>query len=209
MGAGNPKGVDGPHPVTVATFWMDRTEVTVAAYDRCVAAGACTAPAPIDGWPCNWGEPGRESHPINCVDWEMAETYCHWAGGRLPTEAEWEYAARGTDGRTYPWGNETPSAQLCWSGIEARAGTCPVGAFAGGNLPFGLADMAGNVWEWTSDCYRSYSGRRAAGRCHDRVDRGGSWGDNGSAWFHASFRDRLAPSNRSAYLGIRCARRSP
>jgi formylglycine-generating enzyme required for sulfatase activity len=111
---------------------MDRTEVTVSAYAACVASGKCT-PA-YKGGPCNAGVAGRESHPINCVYWNQADAYCKAQGLRLPTEEEWEYAATGGDGRTYPWGEAAPSNQLCWGGEGNdlgkgnRRSTCAVGS---------------------------------------------------------------------------------
>ena len=92
---------------------MDLTEVTVAIYDACVRAGSCTRAGGPDLDPfCNEGKPERANHPINCVDWNQAMTYCNYIGARLPTEPEWEYAARGSDGRKYPWGNTPPNAHL-------------------------------------------------------------------------------------------------
>ena len=104
------------HMVTLSAFCIDLTEVTVAAWRGCTSAG-CTAPAA--GGYCNWGMTGRETHPINCVDWNQSRAYCQSRGGDLPTEAQWEYAARGPDAvsHLYPWGNAAPDSQLCWRGI--------------------------------------------------------------------------------------------
>ena len=150
MGSPEGSGQANEHPqhrVSVAAFCMDRTEVTVDAYAACVSSGTC-APATNYDYYCNANFSDRGNHPINCVDWTQADVYCTSRGGRLPTEEEWEYAARGTDGRIYPWGSEAPGNQLCWNRLN---GTCEVGAFPAGNSPFGLFDMAGNVWEWTSE----------------------------------------------------------
>lgn len=122
------------------------------------------------GIECNWSAAagGRENHPINCVDWCTAQAYCVWANGRLPTEAEWEYAGRSVLRRSYPWGTARPNDQLCWSGPRSpmtdRAGTCPVGMFPSGATPEGVMDMLGNVSEWTADHYATYVDLRPFGR---------------------------------------------
>jgi formylglycine-generating enzyme required for sulfatase activity len=169
--------------VQVAAFAIGRTEVSVARYRRCVEAGACSAEGlgvPVkDGEPrpewsvqCNWGRAGREDHPINCIDWSQADAYCRWVGGRLPSEAEWEKAARGTDGRKYPWGDlafEAAGAVANIGDAEAKRQdpelevaegyddgfhlTAPAGSFPAGASPYGALDMIGNVWEWTADPY--------------------------------------------------------
>lgn len=191
---------DDKHSERVGAFEMDVTEVTVAAYTACVNAGRCT-PANTGNDFCNWGKSDRANHPINCVDWDQATAYCAWAGKRLPSEQEWEYAARGTDGRTYPWGETTPGSQLCWDGEGSdlgkgnRQSTCPVGSYPRGDSPFGLHDMAGNVWEWTS------SGEGAA-----RVFRGGGWSFDISSLVRATNRVRGTPTDRSLHVGFRCAR---
>jgi formylglycine-generating enzyme required for sulfatase activity len=172
MGSDGGNSTEKPvHPVAVAAFSMDVTEVTVAAYGACVTAGKCSEPGTGDD--CNWGKNDRQDHPINCVDWNQATAYCAYAGKRLPTEEEWEYAARGTDGRTYPWGNEAPRNELCWKRWASKEGTCVVGSHPSGASPFGLQDMAGNVGEWTSSNYCSYP----INKCIDtaRVSRGGNW----------------------------------
>ncbi|MBM4359042.1 MAG: SUMF1/EgtB/PvdO family nonheme iron enzyme [Deltaproteobacteria bacterium] len=195
------------HEVAVAAFCLDRTEVTVAAYAACAAEGKCT-PAFAGGF-CNAGVAGRENHPINCVDWNQATAYCKAQGQRLPTEEEWEYAARGTDGRRYPWGNAAPSNQLCWDGEGNdqgkgnRQSTCAVGAYPSGRSPFGLDDLSGNVWEWTASGYSSsYSSPRSD---TNRVYRGGSWDSDDPSRVRSAARSRVAPTDRSVHLGFRCA----
>lgn len=200
------------HEVTLSPFYIDRTEVTVAAYGRCVSSGACSAPEVDQA--CNWRVRRRNDHPVNCVDWMQASAYCAWTGGRLPTEAEWEFAARGTDDRVFPWGQEPPSAQLCWSGRNYRSGTCAVGTFPGGASPFGVLDMAGNVWEWTSDWYGMHTAAAAtnptgarAGRSH--VARGGAWYGHDAARVRATYRNWFSPGDHFDYVGFRCARDVP
>ncbi|MBM4359746.1 MAG: SUMF1/EgtB/PvdO family nonheme iron enzyme, partial [Deltaproteobacteria bacterium] len=169
-----------------------------AAYAACVKAGKCT-PAKTGGL-CNAGVAGREQHPINCVDWNQADAYCKAQGLRLPTEEEWEYAATGGDGRTYPWGNAAPSDQLCWDGKgndqgeRNRRSTCPVGSHPKGRSPFDLDDMSGNVWEWTSTQEGSA-----------RVSRGGGWGLVDPSHVRSANRVRLGPTDRDDNLGFRCA----
>ena len=186
MGSPEGSGPSNEHPqhrVRSAAFCMDTTEVTVAAYRDCTAAQGCTAPDPFlhqrgnGSSVCNWGRPETDRHPVNCVDWNQARAYCEWKDdGRLPTEAEWEYAARGSEGRAYPWGNAAPDsrrANLCGSeciaalralrlaeGVapiarwrDAWGLTAPVGSFPAGNTPECLQDMGGNVLEWTEDGY--------------------------------------------------------
>ena len=186
---------------TVPAFCLDVTEVTVAAYKTCVDAGRCTKPD--EGWSCNWGVWGRGNHPINCVDWDQATTYCEWAGGRLPSEEEWEWAARGGDrGWPYPWGNDRPTEDaVCSSGLHNRQSTCPVGSNSKDTNRWGVKDLASNVWEWTSSQVSiSISGR---------VVRGGSWGSNieyGPDLVSAGFRGGRESGVRAVELGFRCSR---
>ena len=192
------------HRVTLSAFCMDVTEVTVAAYRMCMSTG-CTSPG--TGGFCNWNVSGRDNHPINCVDWNQARAYCQWRGGDLPTEAQWEYAARGTDGRTYPWGNTAPSNQLCWRGELS----CAVRTSPSGVSPFGLQDMAGNVWEWVRDWRGSYTDTASTDPTgppsgDDHVGRGGSWDDTDAVRVRAAFRYSFSPSYRGGFLGFRCAR---
>lgn len=142
---------DPPQQRQVKPFFLDRLEVTTEAFLACVNAGRCEVAAHKPG--CNGtAKKPKLKHPINCVTKQQAERFCAEQGKRLPTAAEWEFAARGADGRVYPWGNELPSEQLCWQGRKGAESemTCPVGSFAQGASPFGALDMAGNVAEWTS-----------------------------------------------------------
>jgi formylglycine-generating enzyme required for sulfatase activity len=196
------------HHVYLDTFWIDRTEVTAAQYQRCVDAGKCAAPD------CDIQPQG--DLPIACVSWDNAASYCAWAGRRLPTEAEWEKAARGTDGREYPWGNEEPDCdRLNYSGCVGR--TTPVGSYPSGTSVYGAVDMAGNVEEWVADWYdqtyyatspeRNPTG--AATSNWGRVVRGGSWWHDSSLEVRAATR---APGMLGIsglyqdFRGFRCAR---
>lgn len=211
MGLPDNAGSNDEHPqhsVRLGSFCMDQTEVTVASYRACVATQSCTAPDTDEVEEgCNWPRHDRDSSPVNCVDWTQASAYCRWVGGRLPTEAEWEYAARGSDGRMYPWGNADPDGRIC----VGRNRTCAIGSFPTGDTPLGLHDMAGNVWEWTADWYAPY--RQSSDPQVDptgpaegssRVFRGGGY--EGSPYVRASSRRGELPSFRGAILGFRCAR---
>ncbi|MFA6435204.1 MAG: SUMF1/EgtB/PvdO family nonheme iron enzyme [Elusimicrobiales bacterium] len=211
----------GPsHTVTVKTFKMSRSAVTVAQYKECVDAHKCPAPAPGDY--CNWGVEGRELHPINCVTWEQANRYAGFKGGRLPSEAEWEYAAKsgGKKGYLYPWGNESPScAKAVMYGEDnfgcGKGSTWPVCLKPEGNtgiegLPAGkqLCDMAGNVWQWTLDRYQpSYAGGTAgAAGPEARVIRGGSFLYTGDVFLRADHRSYAAPGSSNGSIGFRIAK---
>ncbi len=204
------------HQVDVPAFVMTMTEVTVAQYRTCVDAGACTSPDQ-GGWYDNWGAAGREDHPVNSVDWFQAVDFCTWVGGRLPSEAEWEYAARGGgQDITYPWGEDSPSCTYAvmddggWGcGLDLTWVVCSKTA---GNTAQGLCDMAGNVWEWVQDWYHSdYNGAPSDGSAWEtpsgssRVVRGGSFG-NVADFLRASYRFDVDPSVRAGGLGLRCAR---
>lgn len=168
------------HKVTVREFWIQRTEVTNAQYSECVKAKACLPPDNT-----NWDRPQLSNRPVTDVTWAQAISYTKWMGGRLPTEAEWEKACRGTDRRVYPWGNLLPTRDL--ANYNANEGTpINVGSYPNGKSPYGLLDMAGNVWEWTSSLYKDYpykadDGREAPKTEDHRTLRGGSFtyfGDN-------------------------------
>jgi formylglycine-generating enzyme required for sulfatase activity len=148
---GSREGYDDEQPVhnvTLDSFWIDQTEVTNAQYRKCVEDGACNEPGCWDA-----SELNALDQPVVCVTWYEAQAYCEWAGGRLPTEAEWEYAARGPQGNSYPWGEDEPTCELAqFSGCSGDA--VPVGSFPDGASWCGALDMAGNVWEWVNDWYQ-------------------------------------------------------
>ncbi|MSQ84599.1 MAG: hypothetical protein EXR77_17255 [Myxococcales bacterium] len=204
-----------PHPVALASFFIDTNEVTVANYQACVSGGACVAPA--TGTDATWGQAGKSQHPVNYVNWQQAAAYCVWAGGgRLCSEAEWEFAARGSDGRRFPWGNSpaTGCDLATWGGC---GGLQPVGQLPKGKSPFGVNDMAGNVREWTADWYAGnhYAELSAAGTLttaptgpkagNERVMRGGYFQDN-MPELRTSARAFAQPATSAFSLGIRCCR---
>jgi formylglycine-generating enzyme required for sulfatase activity len=200
------------HTVYLDAFWIDQTEVTNARYRACAAAGACLPPA-------EKGSPTRGDYyqngayagfPVMGVTWEQAYAYCAWAGRRLPSEAEWEKAARGTDGRRYPWGDGPPDDSL--ANFDDQAGdTTLAGSYPAGASPYGALDMAGNVWEWVSDWYGTdyyqYSPpENPAGpdTGEFRVIRGGSYNaDNYS--LRSVFRFGDHPGYWYSDVGLRCA----
>ncbi|MCY1064352.1 SUMF1/EgtB/PvdO family nonheme iron enzyme [Nannocystis sp. RBIL2] len=141
------------HMVTLTqTYWMDQNEVTVEDYAVCWALQVCELPMQGQGY--NWGVANKEKHPINGVNWYQAKAYCEWKGKRLPTEAEWELAARGTDGRMYPWGDAKPTCEHVVSDSCSTSGTQVVGSRPLGASPYGLLDMGGNVIEWCADYFK-------------------------------------------------------
>jgi len=188
-----------PHPVRVAAFEMDVMEVTLGAYMVCLNKGNCTFPDE-DSF-CNWGKKGHSVHPMNCADWDQATAYCASVGKRLPTEEEWEYAARGKDGRAYSWGAGEPPEGLCFN--RQKKGTCPA-ASVPVDSPFGLRGMAGNVWEWTSSAYNEdYGKKRSDSR---KVYRGASFYETDREDLRATLRNMRPTNTRFDYLGFRCAR---
>lgn len=182
----------------VADFCLDTTEVTVDAYEACVKAGGCKQAHDKRHF-CNLHWKGRGQHPINCVDWHMADSYCAWKRRRLPTEVEWEYAARGGDEyRKYSWGNESPDGHTCW---KHPFGSCEIKSYPAG--AFGLYDMTGNVWEWTSTWFGAYPWPPV--QSPTKVYRGGSWSRRFDKWMSTKLRNRYAENQWGSHLGIRCA----
>jgi formylglycine-generating enzyme len=210
------------HQVSMAAYYIDRHEVTVAGYTRCIESGHCSEPeSNFDLRYYNWGGEGRGMHPINGVTWHQADAYCRWQEKGLCTEAQWEKGARGDDGRRYPWGDGAPNDDLAvmdspksrmkvgamWPVLST---TSPVCQKPGGNSPYGLCDMAGNVWEWVADWfdphyYSTSPGEdpRGPGSGIYRVIRGGRYHHVGFS-MRASARSFFKPADGYAYLGFRC-----
>lgn len=171
------------HRVHEDAFWIDRTEVTNAQYQKCVEAGVCSPPEASGSGTRDtyYGDPEFDDYPVLYVTWHQAQQYAEWAGGRLPTEAEWEYTARGPNGSIYPWGNEAPDGALANYG-SLVGDTTAVGSYPDGASWFGALDMAGNVWEWTGSLYKSYpydaaDGREDLGATGYRTLHGGAFND--------------------------------
>jgi formylglycine-generating enzyme required for sulfatase activity/tRNA A-37 threonylcarbamoyl transferase component Bud32 len=201
------------HSVSVAAFYMDVYEVTNGLYQACVSAGGCSAPRGGGSYTHSsyYGNPEFEQYPVIYVDWEQAQSYCAWRSARLPGEAEWEYAARGSDGRIYPWGNTIDSSYAnYYSGTSGdKDDTSPVGTYEKGKSPFGMYDMAGNVWEWTADWYQAYPGNTVADSAYGqkyRVLRGGAWDDDDVSNVRTALRSRADPTGTDGDIGFRCAR---
>jgi formylglycine-generating enzyme required for sulfatase activity len=200
------------HKVWLDAYAMDRHEVTTGQYARFLAA---TGRKP----PWLWETVNPDLHgdrPVIGVDWEDADAYCRWAGKRLPTEAEWEKAARGTDGRNFPWGNQPPTAELANHALGARfsysQALMPVGHYEKGRSPYGLDDMAGNVWEWVQDWYDGSYYEQSPERNPTgpeqgqlKVLRGGSWSEL-PKYLLTYGRFKLPPGTRNSYTGFRCAK---
>jgi formylglycine-generating enzyme required for sulfatase activity len=208
-------GVDVPlHSVTLSAFFLDRTEVTNAQYQACVDAGCCARPTydgSYSGREPYFGNLRYGSYPVVFVTWEQARQYCEGLGKRLPTEAQWEFAARGADGRTYPWGSATPTAANAQFGQGLDGDTAAVGMHTAGISPAGAEDMAGNVWEWVADWYSAtyYTaspGTDPAGPADGiaRVVRGGSFGSTAEQLF-SYYRMWFLPSESYSNVGFRCA----
>ncbi|MBI5304224.1 MAG: SUMF1/EgtB/PvdO family nonheme iron enzyme [Chloroflexi bacterium] len=201
------------HTVYLDAFWMDKFEVTNALYKKCVDAGKCSRPSETKSYTRDayFGNAQYNNYPVIYVNWDQARTYCEWAGKRLPTEAEWEKSARGTDGQIYPWVGVFDASKLN-SSDGAKGDTTQVGAYSSGASPYGIMDLAGNVWEWVADWYdgkyyasspRNNPMGPSSGQL--RVLRGGAW------YFYsdltrAASRHLNEPSNFYSHFGFRCAR---
>ena len=249
MGSDDKKDDDAERPahqVTISPYCIDATEVTVARYKQCSDNGECKRAPRDNEWPgitarerkiydplCNIRDPeAKAQHPINCVDYELSDAFCKASGRRLPTEAEWEFATRGSDGRKYPWGDEPPTSGnrlnacgkecLAWgkrnneevsamySADDGFATTAPVGSFPQGASPFGLQDVVGNVWEWAHDWYAPYTAGAqtdpVGGTGTERVLRGGAWNGSDPGWVRPTYRFKSEPALRSHGIGFRCAK---
>ena len=222
-------GLDGipfeqpAHAVALDSFWIDRTEVSNAQFQQCVDAGEC------DVATC-WGDNdlvrdndkfGGPEQPVLCINWYQAQAYCEWAGGRLPTEAEWAYTARGPDGLEYPWGNEFDGTKLNYCDVncpktfadedfdDGYAYTAPVGSYPDGASWCGALDMSGNVREWTHDWFGEYSSERQVNPtgpppARQRVVRGGAW-DGLQYDARNTVREGGREPFEFTWLGFRCA----
>jgi formylglycine-generating enzyme required for sulfatase activity len=217
----NGRGDDGPgdedeqpaHRVSINSFRMDRYETTNAMYEAFAKATERAAP---HRWVNGAYPEGKADHPVVYVDWHDADAFCRWAGKRFPTEAEWERAARGTDARRFPWGNDFSTSKAntpqYWLTKHEPGNTMPAGSFPQGRSPEGLEDMAGNVYEWVADWYQPYPGNTVANVHYgvkNKVLRGGSWYDCLSYGCGLSSpvynRSRFAPEIKNKGFGFRCA----
>lgn len=204
------------HSVYLEAFWIDQTVVDDQQYARCVSAGACSTPGPRPKAFAHgdyYADPKYANYPVTEVSWSQANDYCAWAGRRLPTDAEWEKAARGTDGRLYPWGNDAPTPKLADYSptLDAKADTTPVGLYPQGASPYGALDMSGNVWQWVADWfdptyYTKAPARNPTGPATgiDRTIRGSAFLDEASN-LRVTPRNQGDPGLQSAGLGFRCA----
>jgi serine/threonine-protein kinase len=212
MGSGDNVDEMPPHPVTLDAFWIDKTEVTNGEYAKCVAAKACQPPRRITSnlKDLYYGNSRYADFPVIWMNWSTAQAYCHWAGRRLPTEAEWEKAARDTDGRTYPWGNNPPDKTLL-NFNEVIKDVTQTGSYPVGASPYGALDMAGNVWEWAADWYAVDTYAKSLD--HNplgphlgtlRILRGGSFRYNARG-VTTTYRFSKDPTFSSDETGFRCA----
>lgn len=240
------------HKTIIDTFCIDKHEITAEEYRACSDLGECKRPPDAPNWPkttgstdeehekkrvayaelCNFGKPDRDKHPINCVNWSMANSYCTFRKKRLPTEAEWEFAARGSDGRKFPWGDEPettgrmnaggaeftrwekkhgiPISPRLYDTDDGFEGTAPVGSFPKGQTRFGADDFIGNVWEWTSDWFETYKPEevinpKGAPTGDRKAIRGGAFNGGNILWLNPAFRFHQVPDATTPVIGFRCA----
>lgn len=235
--------------VRTSGFWVDRFPVTVDRFEQFVRAGMPSVPSggivypsgqstvrlevtdpptmPLQGGGCNWGMSGRSRHPINCVDWSTAQAFCYWDGGRLPTEAERERAARSDEGRIWPWGNRDEWARVCSRVGGSRTATCAVDdpVFADGQSAQRVWHLVGNVWEWVADYWSTYRTDGSSGACANRsallnplcangaaadprVARGGAWVSSQVNALRAASREAYVTALQRDDIGFRCVRSS-
>jgi len=239
------------HPVRLGPYCLDEFEVTAAEFKACSDSGKCKRATPTNRWDgitakqqklydpiCNANDyAGRGAHPMNCVDWQEAQNFCvEMRGGRLPTEAEWEFAARGSDGRIYPWGDQAPEPGLLnacgaectawgrknpdypnvlapmYKSDDGFAHTSPVGSFPRGKTSHGMKDMVGNVGEWVGDFFANYTNAprltdpKGPDKGASRVVRGGGWNAGNPMWLRPTYRFAAEPVDRSHGVGFRCAK---
>jgi serine/threonine-protein kinase len=213
---GNNDFLDAPaHTVYLQNYYIDKYETTNAMYANCVNAGVCKEPTNTRSSTRSsyYGNPEFDNYPVIYVDWNMAKTYCEWKGKRLPTEAEWEKAARGTDGRAYPWSKGDQNINCGVANYNNCVGdTTKVGDYKSGTSPYGADDMAGNVWEWVNDWYGETYYQKSplsnplgpdSGAL--RALRGGSW-DYAYNLTRSAYRYENSPAYTSYNVGFRCSR---
>jgi eukaryotic-like serine/threonine-protein kinase len=213
MGAISHTDEEPVHMVHLDSYWIDRTDVTNAMYARCVYEGSCQVPDRPNSYTRKpyFGDSHFGNFPVIYVTWDDANSYCKWAGGRLPTEAEWEKAARGTDARVYPWGNQLPDTTML-NYYYVVGDTSAVGSSAADISAYGVLDMAGNIREWVADWYDSAYYAKSTGSNPlgpatgaDRVVRGGSWLAN-EFFIRSALRIFYPPDSAFFNLGFRCAK---
>jgi len=239
MGSADGESDERPvHDVQLNAFCIDLSEVTVAQYDACAKEGKCTLPSKAIEWSgaqshdhavwdgfCNEGKPDRSTHPMNCVTWEEARVFCKNHDKRLPSEEEWEMAARGTTGRVFPWGGDAPFSTLVnacgtecaakgklldieWSalyqGDDGWVSTAPVRTYPAGRTPDGVFDLGGNVSEWTASAFCPYPGTNCTSEL--KATRGSSWTTDVIRNARGTSRAKASPAARTADLGFRCAK---
>lgn len=206
------------HEVELSAFTIDQFEVSNAQYTRCVSVGKCTEPKSLGDAerPDYYLNPHYAEYPMVAVDWTQADAYCRWVGGRLPTEAEWEKAARGEDLRPYPWGFERADCSRANFnyGTEGRCsdGTVKIGSYPKGASPYGVMDLAGNVWEWTNDWY-DWTYYQSSPKLnpmgpetgYQKIVKGGAW-DYSANVMTISYNSDHAPQEFKSSFGFRCVR---